>query len=61
MCAGRTAIIVTHRLGSARFADRILVMEHGRIVEEGTHDELIAAGGLYQRMFTAQAAWYERS
>ena len=61
VCAGRTAIIVTHRLGSARFADRILVMEHGRIVEEGTHDELIAAGGLYQRMFSAQAAWYERS
>ena len=61
VCAGRTAIIVTHRLGSARFADRILVMEHGRIAEEGTHDELIAAGGLYQRMFSAQAAWYERS
>ena len=61
VCAGRTAIIVTHRLGSARFADRILVMEHGRIVEEGTHDELIAAGGLYQKMFSAQAAWYERS
>lgn len=61
VCAGRTAIIVTHRLGSARFADRILVMEHGRVVEEGTHDELIAAGGLYQKMFSAQAAWYERS
>ena len=61
VCAGRTAIIVTHRLGSARFADRVLVMENGRIVETGTHDELIAAGGLYHRMFTAQAAWYERS
>ncbi len=61
VCASRTAIIVTHRLGSARFADRVLVMENGRIVETGTHDELIAAGGLYHRMFTAQAAWYERS
>ena len=61
VCAGRTAIIVTHRLGSARFADRVLVMENGRIVETGTHDDLIATGGLYHRMFTAQAAWYERS
>lgn len=61
VCAGRTALIVTHRLGSARFADRIVVMENGRIVETGTHDELIAAGGLYHRMFTSQAAWYERS
>lgn len=57
---GKTAIIVTHRLGLARIADRILVMERGRIVQDGSHAELIAAEGLYARMFRAQAAWYER-
>ena len=57
---GKTAIIVTHRLGLARIADRILVMERGRIVQDGSHAELIAVPGLYARMFRAQAAWYER-
>lgn len=60
IAAGRTALIVTHRLASARLADRILVLDGGRIVEDGTHHELLARGGLYHRMFTAQAAWYER-
>jgi len=58
---GKTAIIVTHRLGLARIADRILVMEHGRIVQDGNHTELMAADGPYAQMFLAQAAWYERS
>ncbi|MFO7705079.1 MAG: ABC transporter ATP-binding protein [Halopseudomonas sp.] len=58
---GKTAIIVTHRLGLARIADRILVMERGRIVQDGSHTALIAVPGLYARMFQAQAAWYERS
>jgi len=56
---GKTAIIVTHRLGLARIADRILVMEKGRIVQDGSHAELIAADGPYARMFHAQAAWYQ--
>lgn len=60
MAAGRTAILVTHRLGSARLADRILVMRDGRIVEDGTHERLLERRGLYHEMFTAQAAWYER-
>jgi ATP-binding cassette, subfamily B, bacterial len=54
----RTAIMISHRLGSARHADRILVMDDGRLVEDGTHEELMAAGGLYAAMFAAQAAWY---
>ncbi|MCA9972194.1 MAG: ATP-binding cassette domain-containing protein, partial [Anaerolineales bacterium] len=58
---GKTALIVTHRLGLARIADRILVMERGRIVQDGRHAALIAAPGPYARMFQAQAAWYARS
>jgi ATP-binding cassette subfamily B protein len=58
---GKTAIIVTHRLGLARLADRILVMDQGRIVQDGSHAELMAAAGPYARMFRAQAAWYARS
>jgi ATP-binding cassette subfamily B protein len=56
---GKTAIIVTHRLGLARIADRILVIERGRIVQDGSHAELIATVGPYARMFQSQAAWYE--
>lgn len=58
---GKTAIIVTHRLGLARLADRILVMDQGHIVQDGSHAELMATAGPYARMFRAQAAWYERS
>ncbi|MBR6739787.1 MAG: ABC transporter ATP-binding protein [Clostridia bacterium] len=55
---GKTSVLVTHRLGSARIADRIVVMEKGRIVESGTHDELIKAKGAYAEMFDSQAKWY---
>ena len=54
----RTAIVVSHRLGIARAADRILVLDQGRVVEEGHHDTLVARGGLYARMWEAQASWY---
>lgn len=54
----RTAIVVSHRLGIARAADRILVLDHGMLVEEGHHDDLLRAGGLYARMWRAQASWY---
>jgi len=57
---GKTAVVVTHRLGSAKIADRIIVMDKGRIDSEGTHDELMRCGGLYAEMFRAQAKWYER-
>ena len=56
---GKTAIIVTHRLGSARIADRILVMKDGLVDDVGTHDELIAKGGHYARLYESQAEWYQ--
>jgi ATP-binding cassette subfamily B protein len=55
---GKTALLVTHRLGSVKGASRILVMEAGRITERGTHRELMEQQGLYRRMFSSQARWY---
>jgi len=55
---GRGALLISHRLGSARLADRILVLEGGRIVEDGPHDALLALGGVYARMWEEQSQWY---
>ena len=54
--AGRTSFVIAHRLSTIRDADVILVMESGAIVEQGTHDELIEAGGAYARLYSAQFA-----
>ena len=59
MAGGRTTIVVSHRLGSARLCDRILVLKEGRLIENGTHDELISRGGEYARMWALQAGWYK--
>jgi ABC-type multidrug transport system fused ATPase/permease subunit len=52
--AGRTAIVIAHRLSTIRDADTILVVEQGRIVERGTHTELLAAGGRYAQLYRTQ-------
>jgi ATP-binding cassette, subfamily B, bacterial len=59
MSRGKTVLLISHRLGSARLADRVLLLEAGRVVEEGTHDQLMRLGGCYARMYTAQARWYQ--
>jgi ATP-binding cassette subfamily B protein len=60
LMVGRTTLVIAHRLATVQKAKRILVMDQGRIVEEGTHAELIAKGGLYARLaemqFAAEAA-----
>ncbi|MBX7194850.1 MAG: ABC transporter ATP-binding protein/permease [Sandaracinaceae bacterium] len=58
LTAERTAILISHRFSTVRMADTILVIEHGRILEQGSHAELLAKGGRYAHLFTLQAQGY---
>ena len=55
----RTCVYISHRLSSTRFCDRIILMEHGRITEEGTHEELMAKGMRYAQLFELQSRYYK--
>jgi ATP-binding cassette subfamily B protein len=58
LMAGRTAVLISHRFSTVRMADRILVLKNGEIIEDGTHEALVARGGLYGELFAMQAAGY---
>ncbi|HEY9625728.1 MAG TPA: ABC transporter ATP-binding protein [Coleofasciculaceae cyanobacterium] len=55
---GRMTVVVSHRLALAKLADRVVVLEHGKIIESGSHEQLMASGGQYHTMFTRQASSY---
>ena len=59
LMAGRTVVLVSHRFSSVREADRIVVLREGRVDDTGTHDELLARGGLYAELYTLQAQAYQ--
>lgn len=59
MTAGKTSLFISHRLASTRFCDRIIFVADGRITEEGTHDQLLARGGAYARLFEVQSRYYQ--
>lgn len=56
---GRTSLLISHRLGAIRDADALVVLDQGRVVEQGSHAELMATGGVYATLFTMQAAGYQ--
>lgn len=60
LAENKTSLFITHRLGSTRITDRILVISKGRVVDTGTHEELLERGGIYADMWKAQKQWYQK-
>ena len=58
LVAGRMAVLISHRFSTVRMADRIIVLRHGKVEEQGSHEELLAKHGLYEELFAMQAAGY---
>ena len=58
MISGKTAVYISHRMSSCKFCDRIIVLDHGRIAEDGTHDTLLANHGIYANLYETQAQYY---
>ena len=58
LAKGKTAVLISHRFSTVRMADRILVLSGGRVIESGSHEELVALGGVYADLFELQAAGY---
>ena len=61
MTENKTSIFISHRLASTRFCDKILFLENGKIIEEGTHDELMTLGGRYAHIYEVQSHYYAES
>ena len=59
LAAGRAALLISHRLSTVRMADRIYVLERGRIIEVGDHESLVERGGTYAHLFETQARYYQ--
>ena len=59
--AGRSVLLISHRFSSVRAADRIYVLDRGKVIEQGTHEQLMQAGGRYAELFALQAASYDGS
>ena len=58
LAGDRTVLFISHRLGFAKRADRIIVFESGKIAEEGTHEDLMGKHGIYSQMYKSQESWY---
>ena len=58
MTEGKSSVYISHRLASTRFCDRIVLLEGGKIAEEGSHEELLASGGRYAELFDVQSKYY---
>jgi ATP-binding cassette subfamily B protein len=60
-CKNKTTILVTHRVSSARNADRIIILDHGTIIQQGTHNQLVSADGYYKELYLKQLSEKEIS